>query len=207
MLSTDEQVKRLQKVDELVQQAEKTLQKIRAQHERYRQRKFEMAPQQEQEEDEKQEDESNNTFSVQESWVIKEKPKAPMISIKSLYLGDVNSSTSSISAPSKDLNTISEGSEESGEPKIIDVGGADETPKLSETTKKDVDVETVMTPQRDESISVKSEEFEERPGSVKEMRDACTSPNNEDDDDDNDERKMSKSGNISSIRFLVGQDQ
>lgn len=91
-------MKRLQKVDELVQLAETTLRKIRVQHERYRLKKID---------NERHYGSSADDCSDGEE-------RRPKKKIVSLYEGEMeeSSSDSSISAPSKEMKPVTERSEE-----------------------------------------------------------------------------------------------
>lgn len=86
-----------------------------------------------------------------------EEPEVPPVQtprpLDSLYLSDLDASstTTSISAP---LKTISEGSEE--ERMVVNIASPLATPKTQDT--KDVAVETVNTPLRDEAVSTKSDD-------------------------------------------------
>lgn len=156
-ISIEEQSKRLRKVDDLVQQAEKTLQKIRDNHERLKKQ------QQLQEKSSPRTRDyygsTNNLLSSpssSEQKVPEKIDRAPQEKIKrteiveSLYLKNLRSSSSS--SVEIGLKTLSE-EDLSDEQKIIGLNVAENTPSPKKQL-KDVEVATVGTPLRDEAISV-----------------------------------------------------
>lgn len=183
----DEQEKRLRKVDELVQEAEKTLQKIRAQHERYEKQEmkgtspitFDNVNLGEQEVPDAFAEESLDSFELnKKEEEIQPRYEETKQIIKSLYLNNTVDDSTSSSDVSAALKTPSENSSEDNDDVIAVTDYAQSTPSPKKEV-KDVEVATVSTLLQDESVLVTTAELmEDKSANTSPIREACVGKQN-----------------------------
>lgn len=138
----EEQTKRLRRVDELVQEAEKTLQKIRAQHERYQKQTAEGTS-------------PMNSFRSSGEQKVPDTRVLEGLFMRSSERGSTSSSASDVSVG---LKTPSEEDSAEDDEEVAVINLAENTPSPRKEL-KDVDVGTVSTPLRDEAVLVRSAEL------------------------------------------------